>query len=103
METLTIRNNKSGEKMVCEVIGRVDIMTAPQFEEEIMADLDGVKELELDFRQVEYISSAGLRVLVLLEKKMTGVNESMTICEPQDSVFNIFKATGMTDFLKIEK
>ena len=98
---MTIAKNLNGDKFDLKVAGRLDTTTAPQLEEEIKADIDGIKELTFDFADLEYISSAGLRVLLSAQKimnkqgtmKVTGVNET---------IMEIFEVTGFSDILTIE-
>ncbi|MCQ2399588.1 MAG: STAS domain-containing protein, partial [Clostridia bacterium] len=59
-----------GNKLTIALQGRLDTMTAPKLEEELKASLSGITELEFDFSQLDYISSAGLRVLLSAQKKM---------------------------------
>ena len=72
-----------------------------QLESDVLSRLDGVKELTLDFGKVEYISSAGLRVLIVFQKKMNAGKGRLTVCHVSDLLMDIFKATGLTDFIKV--
>lgn len=81
--------------------GRVDTTTAPQFEQELKASLDGVTELILDFGKLDYISSAGLRVLLAAQKIMNKQG-SMKLCNVNETVMEIFEVTGFSDILTIE-
>ncbi len=101
MSKLTINKTKEGEKLTAEIIGRVDVMTAPQFDSGITDELDGITEVVLNLKQLEYMSSAGLRVLVGLQKMMLAKKGSLTVCYPSAAILDIFTATGLTDFLKI--
>ena len=103
MSMLTVNKNKDGVKLTAELIGRVDVMTAPQFENEISSELEGVTELVLDLKQLDYMSSAGLRVVVGLQKTMTAKKGKLTVCSPSEGVLDIFTATGLTDILDIEQ
>ena len=67
---MNIIRNKDGSKLTLALEGRLDTTTAPQLEAELKASLDGVAELELDFEKLEYLSSAGLRVLLAAQKVM---------------------------------
>lgn len=73
----------------------------PQLETELKADLDGITELRLDFGQVEYISSAGLRVLLSAQKLMNRQGK-MVLTHVSESVMEIFEVTGFSDILTIE-
>ena len=81
--------------------GWLDTTTAPQFEQEIKASLDGVTEIVLDMKELEYISSAGLRVLLSVQKIMNA-RGSMKVVNVQDGVMEIFEITGFSDILNIE-
>ena len=102
MNTLTVNKTKDGEKMTAELIGRVDVMTSPQFEKEVMSDLDGINELVLDLRKLQYISSAGLRVIVMLQQTISSKKGNMTLRNVSEGVLDILTATGLTDVLNIE-
>ena len=101
MSMLTVNKNKDGAKLTAQLAGRVDVMTAPQFENEVASGLEGVTELVLDIKQLEYISSAGLRVIIGLQKTMTAKKGKLTVCSPSEGVLDIFTATGLTDILDI--
>ena len=81
--------------------GRVDTTTAPQLEQEIKGSLDGVAELILDFEKLDYISSAGLRVLLSAQKVMNKQGE-MKLCHVNETVMEILDVTGFSDILTIE-
>lgn len=98
---MTVTKKKNGSILLANVEGRVDTVTAPQFESEIKTDLNGVTELVLDFSQLTYISSAGLRVLLLLQKVMNKQG-SMKIVGANETVKEIFDVTGFCDILTIE-
>ena len=94
--------NKDGEKLSVEVVGRVDTTTAPQLEEGILGELEGVKNLILDFTNLEYISSAGLRLLLLLQKKMNASDGVFEIHNVNEFVMEVFEMTGFKDILTIK-
>ena len=80
--------------------GRLDTITAPQLEAELKASLDGITELILDFQNLEYLSSAGLRVLLAAQKVMNRQG-TMTVMHVSDTVHEIFEVTGFIDILTI--
>ena len=80
--------------------GRLDTVTAPELEKEIKDSLDGVKSLVLDFEKVEYISSAGLRVLLSTQKIMNKQGE-MKLINVNSDIMEIFEVTGFSDILTI--
>lgn len=88
-----------GVKLVLALKGRLDTNTAPQLEQSL--ELDGVKELVLDFSELEYISSAGLRVVLAAQKKMNEKG-SMKLTNVNETIMEVFEITGFTDILTIE-
>lgn len=88
-------------KLIAKVEGRIDSNSASVLEQELWSDLDQAQALKLDFENVPYISSMGLRVLLKLYKKMKGAEGSMTICNVNDPVMEIFCITGFVDVLTI--
>ncbi len=87
-------------KLTVAVKGRLDTTTAPELEEALQAEMEGLKELELDFSELEYISSAGLRVLLATQKKLQGQG-TMTVTGVNDIVMEVFEVTGICDILNI--
>lgn len=81
--------------------GRLDTSTSPELEKELKASLDGVTALTLDFDKLEYISSAGLRVLLTAQKTMNRQG-AMKILRVNDTIREIFEVTGFSDILTIE-
>ena len=98
---MTIETEKKSEAAILKIAGRVDTTTAPALEEAIeQLDAD-VKDLQLDMTGVEYISSAGLRVLLAAQKKMQKIG-TMKLTGVCDSVMEVFEMTGFADILVIE-
>ena len=93
----TIDNNRA----LFALTGRLDTTTAPELEQEIKASLDGVSELTIDMKELSYISSAGLRVLLSVQKIMNRQG-SMIIRNVNEVVGEIFEVTGFSDILTIE-
>lgn len=98
---MNIVRNKDGSKLTLALEGRLDTTTAPQLEEELKASLEGVTALEMDFRQLEYLSSAGLRVLLAAQKVMNRQG-SMVVRHVNETIHEVFEVTGFTDILTIE-
>lgn len=98
---MEIKTNKENASMTCVITGRIDTMTAPEVEREVMSNLDGVTELTLDFENVEYISSAGLRVLLSAQKQMNKQGD-MRLIHVRDEVQEVFDITGFSDILTVE-
>ena len=101
MSVLTITKNQEESKLTVAVIGRVDTTTAPQLDNEISQSLDGITELVLDFEQTEYVSSAGLRVLLALYKTMSAKQGKLVLCNVNHTIMDMFVATGLIDFFEI--
>ena len=97
---LNIKKNVEGAKAAVALEGRLDTVTSPSLEKEL-ASLEGVTELVLDFSALDYISSAGLRVLLSAQKAMSKQGK-MTICHVNDTIMEIFEVTGFSDILTIE-
>ena len=98
---MVINKTKEGTSLVIAVEERLDTMTAPELETELKAEIDGVEELVIDFVGLEYISSAGLRVLLSAQKIMNRQGE-MVIKNANDEVMEVFEVTGFVDILTIE-
>ena len=97
---MTIEMKKTAEEVVLEIAGRLDATTAPALDKTINEDMGDVKNLVLDLKGLEYISSAGLRVLLNAQKKMqkVGAMKVMNVCE---EVMEVFEITGFADILTI--
>lgn len=98
---LNINKDTEGSKLNIALEGRLDTMTAPDLERELKSSLDGISELVLDIGKLEYISSAGLRVLLSAQKVMHKQG-SMIVKNACDEVMEIFEVTGFADILTIE-
>ena len=90
-----------GDKFELKVEGRLDTTTAPELDEEIKAAIDDVKELVFDFSDLDYISSAGLRVLLSAQKIMNKQG-TMKVLHVNETIMEIFEVTGFSDILAIE-
>ena len=98
---MTIEKNLNGAELNVKVIGRLDTVTAPLLEAEFKGNINGVEKLVLDFAALEYLSSAGLRVLLAAQKVMNKQGE-MIIKNVNDTINEIFEVTGFIDILTIE-
>jgi anti-sigma B factor antagonist len=98
---MTLEIKKKSEETVIEIAGRLDTITAPALDKTINNDIGEVKNLVLDVKGMEYISSAGLRVLLSAQKKMKN-NGTMKIINVCDEVMEIFEMTGFVDIFSIE-
>ena len=98
---LTINKNIENGKASFALEGRLDTVTAPELEQALQDSLDGITELTLDFAGLEYISSAGLRVLLSAQKIMTKQGQ-MKLIHVNETVMEIFEVTGFVSILNIE-
>ncbi len=98
---LNITKQIDGTNATVVLEGRLDTTTAPQLESELKSFIDSVKVLVFDFEKLEYISSAGLRVLLSAQKTMSKQG-SMKLIHVSDEVNEIFEVTGFSDILTIE-
>ena len=97
---MTIEIKRNAEETVIELVGRLDTTTAPALDKTINGDVEGTKNLVLDFKNLEYISSAGLRVLLSAQKKMQKIG-SMKVTNVCEEVMEVFEMTGFADILTI--
>ena len=98
---MTIEKNLNGTELTITISGRLDTTTAPQLEAEFKQSITGVEKLVLDFASLEYLSSAGLRVLLAAQKVMNKQGE-MIIKNVNETINEIFEVTGFIDILTIE-
>ena len=98
---MIIEKNLNGTELTITISGRLDTTTAPQLEAEFKQSLGGVEKLVLDFSSLEYLSSAGLRVLLSTQKAMNKQGE-MVIKNVNETINEIFEVTGFIDILTIE-
>ncbi len=98
---MRITNTQDGADLTLALEGRLDTTTAPQLESELKDSIDGITSLVFDLEKLEYISSAGLRVLLSAQKIMNRQGE-MKITHVNEVISEIFEVTGFTDILTIE-
>ena len=98
---MTINKTANGSALNIAVEGRLETTTAPELEAIVKNELDGVTELIFDFAKLDYISSAGLRVLLAAQKKMNAQG-SMKVTNANEIVSEIFDVTGFSDILTLE-
>ncbi len=98
---MTITKTKQDSALTVQLEGRLDTITAPQLEKELQDSLTDIKSLVLDFEKLDYISSAGLRVLLSAQKIMNRQGE-MKVIHVNETIREIFEVTGFTDILTIE-
>ena len=98
---MTIEKIMNNAELTLVLEGRLDTITAPQLEEALKERLEGVQRLVLDFKALEYISSAGLRVLLMAQKVMNKQG-TMVIRNVNETISEVFDITGFADLLTIE-
>ena len=98
---MTIEIKKNQEETIIEIVGRLDTITAPALDKTINEDIGDTQNLVLDVKGMEYISSAGLRVLLSAQKKMQKIG-SMKVINVCEEVMEVFEMTGFADILVIE-
>ena len=98
---MTIEQKKNDGSFTLKLIGRLDTTTAPQMEQVVNEELDGVTELIIDCEKLDYISSAGLRVLLKAQKKMNTLG-SMKVIKVNAPNMEVFQITGFDQVLTIE-
>ena len=98
---MTIEKNLNGTELNVKVAGRLDTTTAPELEASLKESFAGVEKLVLDFASLEYLSSAGLRVLLQAQKTMNKQGE-MVVRNVNETISEIFEVTGFSDVLTIE-
>ena len=98
---LNINKTIENGKALFTLVGRLDTTTAPDLEKKLKESLNGVSELVLDFAGLEYISSAGLRVLLSAQKIMNCKGE-MKVTNVNETILEIFEVTGFSDILTVE-
>ncbi len=98
---MNIKKKKDGSKLTVAISGRIDTATSPEVDKFVNENLDGVTSLVLDFKEVNYVSSAGLRVLLSLHKKMMSGGE-MKLINVGEVVSDVFEVTGFDEILNYE-
>ena len=98
---MNIIKNQNGTALTVSLEGRLDTTTSPQLENELRASLEGIDDLILDLKNLDYISSAGLRVLLSAQKSMNR-HGKMTVCGVKPEIMEIFEVTGFVDILNID-
>lgn len=98
---LNINLEKNADQLTVSLTGRLDTTTAPDLEKQLKSEIGSVKDLVFDFEKLDYISSAGLRVLLSTQKAMNKQG-SMVVRKVSDAIKEIFEVTGFVDILTIE-
>ena len=98
---MNISKTVSGTVLNISLEGRLDTTTAPQLEAELKQSMEGITQLELDFDKLEYLSSAGLRVILAAQKTMNKQGK-MVVRHVNETIMEVFEVTGFIDILTIE-
>ena len=98
---MTIQKKEEGNKVIVSLEGRLDTTTAPELEKALADVIDKTSELEFDFEKLEYVSSAGLRVLLNTHKQISKAG-IMSICHVNEVIMEVFEVTGFIDMLTIK-
>lgn len=99
---MTIKKTVDGNKLVLALEGRLDTTTAPQLENELKVSLYDTKALTLDMEKLEYLSSAGLRVLLAAQKQMQKQKAEMVVVNVNEIIMEVFEITGFVDIITIK-
>lgn len=95
---MNVKLNRNDTELTVALEGRLDTLTAPELEEQLEPEVEDIEKLIFDFAELEYISSAGLRVLLAAQKEM----DEMVVTNVRPEVMEVFEVTGFADFLNIE-
>ncbi|MBR5363352.1 MAG: STAS domain-containing protein [Oscillospiraceae bacterium] len=98
---MNITQKATGEQLILEIEGRIDTKTAPSLETVIQTALEGIRSLVIDLAETVYISSAGLRVILMAQKQMNRQGD-MKVIHVSSDLMDIFEVTGFADILTIE-
>lgn len=98
---MNIIKKLNGTSAILEIEGRLDTSSAPQLESEIKEIISGIDKLNLDFKKLDYVSSAGLRV-ILATQKIMNKQGMMTVLNVNDVIMEVFEVTGFVDILNIK-
>ncbi len=99
---MEIRKEKNGNALILHLSGKLAIKEAQALDQVIRTELSGITDLTLDMTEVPYISSAGLRVLIIAQNMMDEVGGTLTITHVSEMVGSVLQLTGFSDFMKIE-
>ena len=99
---MEVKFNKQDSTLTVAISGNIDTVTAPELDTKLQENLSGIKDLILDFAAVDYISSAGLRVILMANQQMEDVDGNMTVKNVNDDVRDVFEMTGFDSLLNLE-
>ena len=99
---MEVNFNKQDSTLTVIISGNIDTVTAPELDSQLQANLSDVKDLILDFAAVDYISSAGLRVILMANQQMEDADGNMTVKNVNEDVREVFEMTGFDSLLNLE-
>ena len=99
---MEVKFNKQDSNLTVVISGNIDTVTAPELDSLLQENLPGIKDLILDFAAVDYISSAGLRVILMANQQMEDVDGNMTVKNVNEDVRDVFEMTGFDSLLNLE-
>jgi anti-sigma B factor antagonist len=99
---MEVKFNKQDSTLTVTISGNIDTVTAPELDTKLQENLSGIKDLILDFAAVDYISSAGLRVILMANQQLEDADGTMTIKNANDDVRDVFEMTGFDSLLNLE-
>lgn len=99
---MEIRKEKNGNALILHLSGKLAIKEAQALDQVVRTELSGITDLTLDMTEVPYISSAGLRVLIIAQNMMDEVGGTLTITHVSEMVGSVLQLTGFSDFMRIE-
>ena len=94
---------KQGSTLIVKPRGRLDLVSSPTLEKDLKEHMDGVQEIIMDFTDVEYLSSGGLRVLLSTEQQLENNGGNMTVIHANDYILEVFELVGFMDVIKVIK
>ena len=100
---MNINKTQGDDKTTLTLSGRLDTTTAPQLQEALIPEFDNTKNIELNFTDIDYVSSAGLRILLMGINAAKAKGASMVLCGVSEEIMEIFEMTGFSDILTIRK
>ena len=99
---MEVKFDKQDSNLTVVISGNIDTVTAPELDAKLQENIAGVKDLVLDFAAVDYISSAGLRVILMTNQLMEDVDGNMTVKNVNEDVRDVFEMTGFDSLLNLE-
>lgn len=99
---MNITRNVHNNRIFLQLNGRLDTTTAPEFQRTLLSEIEGGKDIVLDFCELAYVSSAGLRALLTGQKAVLAKKQSMCLRNVSDEIMEVFHMTGFSDILTIE-